>query len=155
MASWQLAQINIARMVAPLNDPLMAEFVALLDPVNSLADAAPGFVWRLQSAAGNATGIAWSDDPTVLVNMSVWESLEALRDFTYRGSHMEVFRKRREWFVKSDLPPYCLWWVPVGHIPTVAEGRERLEHYQQLGATPFAFWFSQPFPAPAETLELV
>ena len=153
MASWHLAQINIARMVAPLDDPRLAEFVALLEPVNALADEAPGFVWRLQSPAGNATEYAYNADPLILVNMSVWETLESLREFTYRGSHMEVFRKRREWFLKSDLPPYCLWWIPAGQIPTVAEGRERLEYYQQHGATPFSFWFSQPYPTPAEALE--
>ena len=150
MASWRLAQINIARLIAPLDDPRMAEFVAQLAPVNALADSARGFVWRLQSPTGNATDYSYDGDPFILVNMSVWESVEALREFTYRGSHLEVFRKRRDWFVKSDLPPYCLWWVPAGHIPTVAEGRERLEHYRQHGATPFSFWFSQLFPAPAE-----
>jgi hypothetical protein len=87
--------------------------------------------------------------------MSVWESLDALRDFVYRGSHMEVFRKRREWFERMELPHYCLWWVPSGHIPTIAEGRERLEHYQKHGSTPYSFWFSQPFPAPAEAATLV
>jgi hypothetical protein len=87
--------------------------------------------------------------------MSVWESLDALRDFVYRGSHMEVFRKRREWFERMELPHYCLWWVPSGHIPTIVEGRERLEHYQKHGSTPYSFWFSQPFPAPAEAAALV
>jgi len=154
MNSWQLAQINIARLVAPLDDPRIAEFVAGLDPVNAVADRSPGFVWRLQSESGNATDLAWNDDAFIIVNMSVWEALEALRDFVYRGGHMEVFRKRREWFRKMELPHYCLWWVPCGHRPTIAEGRERLEHYQRHGATPYSFWFSQPFPAPAEAAAL-
>lgn len=146
---YHLAQINLARMSFPLDDPRMAEFVALLDPINALADAAPGFVWRLQSSAGNATDIVYSDDPFVLVNMSVWESIEALRDYAYQSNHMDAFRRRGEWFAKMDRPSYCLWWIPEGHIPSVAEGRERMEHYWKHGATPYSFWFSQRFPAPA------
>ena len=142
-----LAQINIARLVAPIGDPRLADFAAQLDPVNRLADAAPGFVWRLQSASGNATDIVYSDDPLVIVNMSVWESLAALRDYTYASRHIEVFRDRAKWFERMDQPNYCLWWVPAGHVPTVAEGKERLEHYRAHRATEFAFWFSQTFPA--------
>jgi hypothetical protein len=145
-----LAQINIGRIVAPIDDPKLADFVAQLDSVNALADKAPGFVWRLQSSSGNATDIAYNDDPFVLVNMSVWESIEALRDFAYRSDHARVLRDRAKWFEKMDKPYYCLWWVPAGHIPTVAEGRERLEHYQKHGATPYSFWFSQHFPQPAD-----
>jgi heme-degrading monooxygenase HmoA len=144
-----LAQINIGRLIAPVDDPQIADFVAQLDSVNALADRAAGFVWRLQSSSGNATDIAYNDDPFVLVNMSVWESLESLRAFVYHSHHLQVFRDRARWFEKMDKPNYCLWWVPIGHIPTVAEGRERLEHYQRHGATPYAFWFSQPFPMPA------
>ncbi len=146
----QLAQINIGRLVAPIDDPRIAEFVAQLDPINALADNAPGFVWRLQSSSGNATDIAYNEDPSIMVNMSVWESLDALREYAYKSDHMKVFRDRAKWFVKMDKPHYCLWWIPVGHIPTVAEGRERLEHYQTHGATPYSFWFSQCFPEPAE-----
>ena len=142
---YQLAQINIGRAVAPMDDPRMAEFMAQLDEINALADRAPGFVWRLQSNSGNATDIAYSDDPFVHVNMSVWESLEALRDYVYRSDHVRVFRERAKWFEKMDKPYYCLWWVPEGHRPTVAEGRERLEHYQQHGATPSSFGFRRSF----------
>jgi hypothetical protein len=145
-----LAQINIGRLIAPIDDPQIAEFVAQLEPINALADSAPGFVWRLQSSSGNATAIAYSDDPFMIVNMSVWESLEALRDFAYRSDHVRVLRDRAKWFEKLDKPIYCLWWVPVGHQPTVVEGRERMEHYQKYGATPFSFWFSQHFPQPAD-----
>jgi Domain of unknown function (DUF3291) len=145
-----LAQINIGRLIAPLDDPKIAEFVAQLAPINAIADKAPGFVWRLQSESGNATDIAYNDDPSIMVNMSVWESLEALREYAYKSDHMKVFRDRAKWFVKMDEPHYCLWWIPAGHVPTVAEGRERLEHYQTLGATPYSFWFSQEFPQPAD-----
>jgi heme-degrading monooxygenase HmoA len=147
---YHLAQINIGRLVAPIDDPLIAEFVAQLDSVNALAENAPGFVWRLQSSSGNATDIAYNDDPFVIVNMSVWESIEALRDFVYRSNHIKVLRDRAKWFEKMDKPYYCLWWVPVGHTPSVAEARERLEHYQKHGATPYAFWFSQQYPQPAD-----
>ena len=147
--SFHLAQINISRLLAPLDDPKIAEFVAQLDPVNALADGAPGFVWRLQSDSGNATDIAYSNDPLVIVNMSVWESIEALKDFAYGPGHVDVLRKRAEWFEKSEKPSYCLWWIEAGHIPTLTEGRERLEHYQRYGASPFSFWFSQAFPARA------
>ena len=145
-----LAQINIGRLIAPVDDPKIAAFVAQLDSINAVADSYPGFVWRLQSSSGNATDIAYNDDPFVIVNMSVWESLEALRNFVYRSDHIRVLRDRAKWFEKMDKPYYCLWWVPVGHVPSVAEGRQRLEHYQVHGSTPYAFWFSQHFPQPAD-----
>jgi hypothetical protein len=148
--AYQLAQINIGRLIAPIDDPQIAEFVAQLAPINAIADLAPGFVWRLQSESGNATDIAYNDDPSIMVNMSVWESLEALRDYAYKSDHMKVLRDRAKWFAKMDRPHYCLWWIPAGHIPIVAEGRERLEHYQTHGATPYSFWFSQEFPQPAD-----
>ena len=143
----RLAQINTGRLIAPVDDPKIAEFVAQLDPVNALADTAPGFVWRLQSSSGNATDIVYNDHPFVIVNMSVWESVEALRDFVYQSKHLDLLRGRAKWFEKMEKPHYCLWWIPSTHIPTVAEGRERLEHYQQHEATPFSFWFSKLYPA--------
>jgi uncharacterized protein DUF3291 len=96
------------------------------------------------------TDIAYNDDPFVIVDMSVWESIEALRAFAYRSDHAKVFRDRAKWFEKMDKPSYCLWWVPAGHIPIVIEGRERLEHYQTHGATPYSFWFSQRFSQPTD-----
>jgi Domain of unknown function (DUF3291) len=148
--NFHLAQINIGRLVAPFDDPKIAGFVAQLDPINAIADAARGFVWRLQSPAGNATELPYNDDPFVIVNMSVWESLEALRDYVYSSKHIDAFRDRAKWFEKMDKPHYCLWWIPAGHTPTVPEGRERLEHYQQHGPTPYSFWFSKYFPAPVQ-----
>ena len=146
---YHLAQINIGRLAAPIDDPRIAGFVNQLAPINALADRSPGFVWRLQSASGNATDVPYCDeDPAIMLNMSVWESLEALRDYVYRSKHIGVFRDRAKWFEKMEKPSYCLWWVPAGHVPTVAEGRERLMHYQEHGATPYSFWFSQHFPAP-------
>ena len=148
--NFHLAQINIGRLMAPLDDPKIAGFVAQLDPINALADAAPGFVWRLQSASGNATELAYNDDPFVIVNMSVWSSAEALRNSVYTSRHIDAFRDRARWFEKMDKPHYCLCWIPAGDIPTVSEGRERLEHYQQHGPTPYPFWFSKLFPAPVQ-----
>jgi len=151
MADFHLAQINIGRLIAPLDDPRIAGFVRELDPINALADQSPGFIWRLQSGKGNATDIAYNEDPTIMVNMSVWTTLKSLQDYVYASRHLQVFKQRGSWFEKMDKPHYCLWWIPAGHIPAVAEGRERLEHYQQYGSTPFSFWFSEPFPVPALT----
>ena len=148
--NYHLAQINIGRLIAPIDDPKIAEFVAQLEPINALADRATGFVWRLQSASGNATNIIYDErDPSILLNMSVWKSLEALRDYAYKSDHARVLRDRAKWFEKMDKPIYCLWWIPAGHISTVAQGCERLENYQQHGATQYSFWFSQHFPQPA------
>jgi hypothetical protein len=147
---FHLAQINIGRLVAPLDDPRIAGFVAQLDGINALAEQSPGFVWRLKSDSGNATDIAYNDDPFVIVNMSVWESVEALRNFAYRSRHVGVMKDRAQWFEKHEQPHYCLWWVPAGHVPTVMEGRDRLTHYQQNGPPPHSFWFQDGFPAPAE-----
>ena len=151
MCAHHLAQINVGRLLAPVDDPQIADFVNQLNEINQLAERSPGFIWRLQSSGGNATDIPYNDEPNMIVNMSLWESLEALKNYTYRSRHVEVFRNRRNWFEKLNTPHYCLWWVEAGHIPTVSEGRERLEHYARHGSTPQAFWFTEPFPA--ETLE--
>src|ERR1700745_3454850 len=107
--TYHLAQINIGRLIAPIDDPKIAEFVAELEPINALADQAPGFVWRLQSESGNATDIAYSDDPFIIVNMSVWQSIETLRDYAYKSNHARVFRNRAKWVEKMGRPHYCLW----------------------------------------------
>lgn len=146
--AYHLAQINIGRTIAPTTDPLLAGFTSRLDEINALAERSPGFVWRLTSDSGNATDIAYSDDPLILVNMSVWESLEALQQYVYRSDHVQLLRARAQWFEKSSAPSYCLWWIPAGHIPTVAEGRARLEHYRAHGPTDVAFWFAKQVPPP-------
>jgi hypothetical protein len=143
--AYHLAQINVGRLIAPMDDPRIADFLAQLAPINALADASPGFVWRLQSSYGNAMDIAYDSDPSINVNMSVWESVEALLEYVYKSNHVKVLRDRAKWFEKMDRPFACLWWVPAGHVPTVAEGRERLEHYQKHGSTAFSFWFSKLF----------
>jgi heme-degrading monooxygenase HmoA len=143
-----LAQINVARLVAPIDAPEITEFVAALDPVNARADQAPGFVWRLQTEEGNATAIHAFDDPLVIVNLSVWESLEALEAFVYGDEgHRAVLRRRREWFERPAEAPTALWWIPAGTIPTVAEAATRLEHLRAHGPTAEAFTFRDRFSA--------
>ena len=145
MPTYHLAQINIARMLAPIDDPIMAEFVAQLAAVNALADASPGFVWRLQTESGDATSVKVFDDDRIIVNMSVWESVESLSEYAYKSAHAGVMRDRKRWFEKFDGPYMALWWIPAGHIPTAQEGRERLEHLRQHGETEFAFTFKRVF----------
>lgn len=147
---WHLAQINIARFKAPIDSPLLAGFVEMLDPINALADADPGFVWRLQTDEGNATSIHAFDDELILVNMSVWKTFEALDAFVYRSGHFQVFRRRREWTEHMTRPYLALWWVPAGTIPTVGEGTRRLDLLIERGPTPEAFTFTTAFPAPGD-----
>jgi hypothetical protein len=145
---YHLAQTNIARMRAPLSDPVMADFVAQLEAINALADASPGFVWRLQTDAGDATNIRAYEDEQIIVNLSVWESIEALSNYVYRSQHTVAMSDRRRWFEKSEEPSLVLWWIPTGHIPTVDEAKARLEHLRRHGSTPEAFSFRKPFPQP-------
>jgi len=146
MKHYHLAQVNIGKLVAPLDSPVMADFVAQLDPINSLADQSEGFVWRLK----DATGVQAYDDPLILVNMSVWESVEALRQFTYKTGHVGPLRDRLKWFEKPSQAHMAMWWVPAGHIPSVAEARDRLEYRRMRGDSAVAFSFSTPLPAPEE-----
>jgi Domain of unknown function (DUF3291) len=150
---FHLAQVNIALPREPLDAPLLAEFVARLEPVNAAADAAPGFIWRLQTEDGDATGIKAFGDDRLIVNMSVWESLEALRVLVYTGRmHVDVLRRRREWFERLGEAHVVLWWVTADHVPSVEEAEERLALLRQLGATRNAFTFREHFPPPdAET----
>ena len=150
MPNYHLAQINIARMLAPIDDPIMAEFAAQLAPVNALADQSPGFVWRLQTESGDATSIKVYDDDMVIINLTVWENVEALREFVYKGAHHGVLRDRKRWFEKFDDSYYALWWIPAGHIPNPQEARERLDHLRQHGASEYAFSFQHLFPKPSD-----
>jgi uncharacterized protein DUF3291 len=137
---FHIAQVNIALSKGPLDSPVLAEFVALLDPINALADQSAGFVWRLQTDDGNAVGIRAFDDDRVIVNLSVWDSIDSLAEFVYRSRHLEVMRRRREWFERIRFH-LALWWVPAGQTPSVAEAEERLSHLERHGPTPFAFTF--------------
>jgi hypothetical protein len=149
MTPYHLAQFNIARALADLDDPLLADFMAQLDEINALAEESPGFVWRLQTDSGNATDIQVSDDPRLLVNMSVWGSAKALFDYVYKSGHAKVMARRREWFERSGKPYLVLWWVSAGHRPTVEEALERLAELERNGPSPRAFTFKQRFPPPS------
>ena len=145
---YHLAEYNIARLIAPLDDPLIEPFVAALDPLNRLADEAPGFVWRLQTAEGDSTAVRVRDDPAIIINFSVWESADALSDFAYKSSHADIFRRRREFFGLLETPNLVCWWIPAGYEPTVEEAEDRLRHLEDHGPTPHAFTLKQLFPAP-------
>jgi heme-degrading monooxygenase HmoA len=133
---------------APVDSPALAGFVAELNPVNALADAAPGFVWRLQTEDGNATAVSVPSDDSLMVNLSVWESLDALGAFVHDSRHREVMRRRREWFLRMAEAYLALWWVPAGHLPTVGEAEQRLLHLRAHGPTAVAFTLRSPFPPP-------
>jgi hypothetical protein len=145
---WQIAQFNIAHAMYPQDDDRMAGFYSQLDDINALAERSKGFVWRLQTETGNATDIVVDDDPMLIVNMSVWESVEALFNFAYKTAHQRVLAKRREWFSRPAGAYQVLWWIVAGHEPSVEEGMARLEYLQSRGADSHAFTFKKNFPPP-------
>ncbi len=142
MSDYHLAQLNIAQMKLPLDDPQMQAFVDRLDEVNALADEAPGFVWRLQTEDGDATAIDFFGADT-LVNLSLWQDVESLRDYAFRSAHKDVLARRHEWFERMQQAYAVLWWVPAGHIPTLEEAAERLDRLRHDGPGPQAFTFKQ------------
>ena len=144
-----IAQMNVGTARYDLDDPGMADFMSNLDRINALAEATPGFVWRLTGEGNNATDIKPTDDPRFIVNMSVWQSIGALFDYVYRSDHRNIMVRRREWFEKPDGPYQVLWWVEEQHTPTVAEGLARLRHLVEHGPTPHAFTFKAVFPESA------
>ncbi|MFD4409524.1 DUF3291 domain-containing protein [Streptomyces sp. NPDC058466] len=146
VAAYELAQVNIARLKAPLDSPRLKDFVEALDPVNAVADAADGFVWRLQSDSGNATDVPVFGDDWLIVNMSTWRDTNALTAFMYQGRHRELLARRREWFERLEEAMTVLWWVPAGHRPSVAEAEGRLLHLRANGPTPYAFTLRTSFP---------
>jgi hypothetical protein len=148
MGGHHLAEVNIGTLRAPVDDPMIADFVADLDRINALAEGQPGFVWRLTGEGNDATDIQPDPgNPLLAINLSVWTDPDALAAFVYRTGHRDVMRRRAEWFEKMELY-MCLWWVPIGHEPTPQEAMARLEILRQRGPSPEAFTFRQPFPAP-------
>jgi hypothetical protein len=145
---WQLAQVNVARVRFPVDSAQLADFMALLEPINALADSTEGFVWRLQTEAGDATALRPFDDDRILINMSVWDSFGALRSFVYLSRHLEVMRRRREWFERMAQAYLALWWIPVGQLPTIADAKARLDMLRERGPGPAAFTFHDRYPAP-------
>jgi hypothetical protein len=146
---WHLAQVNIGRMVAPLDSPVMAGFVAKIDEFNALADRSPGFIWRFQGDAGNATYLRPYEDDRIIFNLSVWQTPDHLKAYVYRTGHADLVRQRQQWFEHSDQAILALWWIAAGHTPSVEEAKNRLEHLRTHGSTAHAFTFRQLFPPPA------
>ncbi|WP_340540031.1 DUF3291 domain-containing protein [Nocardioides sp. GXZ039] len=150
---YELAEVNIARLADDLDSPRLSDFVAQLEPINALADAADGFVWRLQTEDGDATSIvAFADEQRegvgVITNLSTWRDMESMTAYVYRSAHAEVMRRRREWFLPIAEGYLVCWWVPAGHRPSTADAEERLAHLRRHGPTPYAFTIKQHYPAP-------
>ncbi len=152
MAEYDIAEVNIARMRAPLESPEMAGFVARLSEINALADHSPGFVWRLQTEEGDATYLRPYDDDRILFNLSVWKTVEALRHYVYKSAHSELIRGRRQWFELFESAQLALWWVPAGHIPGIDEAKRRLAHLAEHGPSQIAFEFKNVIPPDEEFL---
>jgi hypothetical protein len=147
---YHIAEVNVARALAPIDDPLMADFAAHLDEIYELAELSPGFIWRLRVEDVPPTSPGLLSDERLFGTVSVWTSLEALKEFVYSGDHAQVMRRRRKWFVPLKSSYIALWWVPVGHRPDLDEVKERLDYLRAYGPTPFAFSFTRTFPAPDE-----
>jgi hypothetical protein len=142
-----LAEVNIARMLAPLDSLVMADFVANLNPINELAEKSEGFIWRLKDDTNNATSIKIYNDDFIIVNMSVWRNIETLFEYVYRSNHVEFYKRRKEWFEKMPQMHMAMWYVPIDKRPTVAEAVERIECLRKHGETPYAFSFKKKFTA--------
>lgn len=149
MTDWHLAQLNVAALRAPIDHPDSAGFADGLDPINALAESFPGFVWRMEDDSGNATGIEYPGNTDQISNMSVWESVEALRAFTYDERHIDFMRRRIQWFEKRTGPHFVMWWIPAGHEPTLEEADARLRHLVEHGPSAEAFTFMLSFPPPS------
>ena len=147
VSGYQLAQLNIATLKPPLDSPLLKDFVDNLDRINELAEGSPGFVWRLKGEGNDATSLRPLDE-NVIVNMSVWKDVESLNHYVYRTAHVEILRRRREWFERGVEAHMVLWWVKAGHQPTVAEAIDRLDHLRAHGPSDHAFTFRAPFLPP-------
>jgi hypothetical protein len=154
MSAYELAQLNVGIIRGPMDSPVMADFAANLERINALAERSAGFVWRLQTEDGDATAIRPFEDENMLVNMSVWRDVDSLNSYVYSSAHVEVMRRRREWFERMTEAFLVLWWVAKGHRPTVAEGVAKLEILRAKGPTPEAFTFRKAFPPPDAGLSL-
>jgi len=153
MGNHQIAQINVAQAKAEMDSDTMSGFVSRLDEINAIADKSPGFIWRLQTEEGDATSIRIFDDSLLIVNMSVWEDIEALKAFVYKSLHVELIRDREAWFNKLGTAHQALWWIPQSHIPTIQEAKEKLEHIRQHGPSQQAFTFGKYYMQPSKKCE--
>ncbi|MEZ8285396.1 hypothetical protein BCU17_10705 [Vibrio splendidus] len=143
----KLAQLNIALAKYPLDAPEIKEFVDNLELVNGIAESSEGFVWRLKDESGDATNIQAFDDPNMIVNMSVWDSVDSLKNFMFRTHHRDFMRRKGDWFHRLPEDTYVLWWIEKDHTPTLEEAIERLEHLREIGDSPYAFTFKTNFTA--------
>lgn len=153
VVSWHLAQLNVARLVEPLDAAVNDDFVAGLGPINALAEASPGFVWRLVDESGASSSyveVPEIDDPHVIVNYSIWTDVESLRDFVTDSEHRAYLRRRREWFERATEPSVVCWWVPAGERPPVGDALRRLEHLRVNGPSPVGWPLHRPLPPPAD-----
>jgi len=145
MTNYNLAQVNIAKMLAPMDDPIMQDFVNSLDKINDIAEQAEGFVWRLKDEEDYNVAEEVFKDQTLIVNMSVWTDIDSLFNYTYKSGHIEVFKRKKEWFSKLKMLHMVFWFVPIGHTPTPTEAKERLNYINTTGETPYAFTFKSKF----------
>jgi Domain of unknown function (DUF3291) len=148
VSAYELAQLNIGVIKGPMDSPIMAEFAANLERINALAERSPGFVWRLQTEEGDATAIRPFENDNTLVNMSVWRDVESLINYVYSSAHVDMMRRRREWFERMREAYLVLWWVPKGHRPSITEATAKLEVLRKAGPSREAFTFRQAFPPP-------
>ncbi len=148
-SAFHLAQLNIARALGETDGPEMAEFMANLDRINTLAEESPGYIWRLQTEEGDATSVRAFDDPRMLLNLTVWTDVESLHNYTYKTDHTQFLRRRREWFEPVEgLPVTVMWWIPAGSLPTVDEAIGKLHHLAANGPSSEAFTFRDRFAPP-------
>lgn len=148
MSGYHLAQLNIATALASMDSPIMKDFVDNLEYINGIGEASPGFVWRLKDESGDATSIQVYHDPNIIVNLTVWEDPDSLKQFLFKTDHAQFLKRKKEWFKPVKEATYVLWWVPKGHIPDVIEAKERLEYLNNNGESAEAFSFRKLFPAP-------
>ncbi|MGH1492773.1 MAG: DUF3291 domain-containing protein [Acidimicrobiales bacterium] len=151
MTDYQLAQINIGKLHHPLEAPETAEFTNALDPINELAESSPGFIWRLKDEDGGSSSyvsVPGHEDPMDIVNFSIWQDLDSLKNFMYKTDHVGFLRRRTEWFVPPEQVVTALWWIPAGTVPSILEAYDRLDHLRQNGASDHAWPLTQPFPPP-------
>jgi len=152
-SKYHIAQLNVAKLLAPIDSPRLSEFVVNLDRINALAEKSPGFVWRLQTEEGDATGIDYFGTDKI-TNLSLWTSIGALHDYVYRSAYVEIMRRRKEWFHRMGEAYMVLWWVPAGHTPSIEEAAQKLKLLQAHGPTSEAFTFKKAFPAPGQPAEV-
>jgi len=148
LSAHHLAQVNVTQAKADMDSDLMQGFVSRLDEINTLADCAEGFIWRLKEDSGSATAIRVFDDPLLLINMSVWANLQALKHYVYKSLHVELIKDREVWFNKMGESHQALWWIPAGHIPSIEEAQKQLEYIRKHGPSAQAFTFAKPYPTP-------